>query len=192
MTFSFTETDSFFSTFQHGAIRAEFSPDRINRDQLIFLLRSSHFLLSHAHGPKGPELLAKEPMPESLREILPPNTLDRLVLFYTTLISPGESRNFGLFELPVYDNPQLLSLAHSFKGKTYKKIDPRTRGEDHYILIIIYPRLLRGWVGDREYLEDVIHTFFVKYFQKNMTLDEWTDTDLLLLKEQVILTIEHD
>ncbi len=189
MTISITETDSFFPYFNYGRLQSEF-PDRIQRDQLIFLLRSSFFLISHAHGHKGPGMLAKEKLIESFEENLSEETLNRLTLFYTTLISPGQSRNFGLFELPVYDRPELLSLVHSFRGKTNRDIDPRARGEDHYLLIIIYPRLLRGWVGDREYLETTIQNFFNYYFQKNLTLDEWTDGDLTNLKEQFISTIE--
>ncbi len=192
MAFSITESDSFFPYFNQGKHQSEFRPEQINRDQLIFLLRSASLLISNSYGFKGPEIIIKESNVGRFGKDLDSDTLHKLALFYTTLISPGQSKNFGLYELPVYDHPELLALVHSFKGKTNRDIDPRSRGEDYYLLIIIYPRLLRGWIGDRGFLENVIQTFFLKYFQKNLTLDDWTENDLVNLREQFISIIEHE
>lgn len=117
----------------------------------------------------GPELLCSTP-----NSIFSVNDYYHISSYFYVSLGHGNTRNYGIFELPVYNFPDLHAFVYAFDIKDRNNKDVRNIEQTFCLLVIVFEKDLRGFLPH----PTIIETFIQYRLKSYNELYELCDLDL--------------
>ncbi|MHA2250299.1 MAG: PAS domain-containing protein [Candidatus Kariarchaeaceae archaeon] len=146
------------------------------------LLREEIKLSVIRFGDLGGELVVSDEL-DLIGEMHPNIFFMKMGAYWFTAIGQGHNWSEGLYgPLPVLDILDYDSIAYSFRLQSKKLEDPRLKGEDLLMLMILVHKDKTQYFSKRE----LISKFLSDYFNKFIEVEDLTDETLTELRNEFI------
>lgn len=112
---------------------------------------------------KGPELTYQ---PNSRHSPFSEADFIKMSTFYYMAVGQGNTgRNTGLYELPVPGHPEYHAIIYAFEVFDPDNEDPRDKGRNYCLLVVLHPRWFRRFLYHPSKLELIIRDYLLPYYR---------------------------